>query len=628
MSFVYPLGLLGLLGVPVVILIYIIKSKYTEQTIASTYLWELSEMFLKRKKRVSKLTGIVSLILQILVILAASLLIAHPVFKIPNSANDIYFILDGSASMNMQSGGSTRFEKAQNKINSIIDDSRGGSTYTLVFAGDSVNVSFEGVSSKEQAKASVKLLNAGWNSADCASAITFAQSYFEANTSAIFYLVTDKEYETNMNLIDVSGGESNYALLEYGYKYNEEGLCGTGKVISYKTDAAITVEMLLTNGSSEEVKVAQTTVSVTAGEAADFEVQAEDLPFTSLRLRISNGDALSEDNTVVLYDEAKSQARKVLLVNNTEDVAYLRNAIASAGKAEVEVVSAKKYQESPATGYGMYVFNGYTPAELPKNAAIWLINAVDGSGKGSGISFRGTQEPRDESGPHSYYTPQYTEGTSAQEKQLSEGLVKREVAVRKYARYGVPRSFISLMKVGGDSLISAGLNENNDREVVFAFEIGDSNFGMLDDFLILVKNLMNYSFPSVIDGTVFNCGDVLNVNVVPGCQSVVVTSPSGRSTTLDTVDNSVCEVNLNETGTYTISVKLEGNSEDTILYAYSCVPEAEGRPDVGGTVNLSGERTFEYSDGYYDKLLAFFIIISLLLLADWGVYCYEQYQLR
>ena len=51
MSFQYPLGLLGLIGVPVLIIIYLLKNKYTEQIIASTYLWELSEKFLKRKKQ-------------------------------------------------------------------------------------------------------------------------------------------------------------------------------------------------------------------------------------------------------------------------------------------------------------------------------------------------------------------------------------------------------------------------------------------------------------------------------------------------------------------------------------------------------------------------------------------------
>lgn len=88
MSFYFPLGLLGLLGIPVLILIYVIKSKYTEQTIASTYLWELSEKFLKKRKPVSKLTGILTLILQMLAVIAASLLIAHPVFTMRNSAND------------------------------------------------------------------------------------------------------------------------------------------------------------------------------------------------------------------------------------------------------------------------------------------------------------------------------------------------------------------------------------------------------------------------------------------------------------------------------------------------------------------------------------------------------------
>ena len=92
MSFYFPLGLIGLVGVPVLILIYIIKSKYTEQVIASTYLWELSEKFLKKRKPISKLAGIITLILQILAVVAASLLIAHPVFTVPASANDIYFI--------------------------------------------------------------------------------------------------------------------------------------------------------------------------------------------------------------------------------------------------------------------------------------------------------------------------------------------------------------------------------------------------------------------------------------------------------------------------------------------------------------------------------------------------------
>ena len=51
MTFLYPLGLLGLIGIPILIIIYIIKQKYTEQTVSSTYIWTLSEKFLKRRKK-------------------------------------------------------------------------------------------------------------------------------------------------------------------------------------------------------------------------------------------------------------------------------------------------------------------------------------------------------------------------------------------------------------------------------------------------------------------------------------------------------------------------------------------------------------------------------------------------
>ena len=58
MSFLYPLGLLGLIGIPILIIIYIIKTKYTEQTVASTYLWILSERFLKRKNPFTESIGL------------------------------------------------------------------------------------------------------------------------------------------------------------------------------------------------------------------------------------------------------------------------------------------------------------------------------------------------------------------------------------------------------------------------------------------------------------------------------------------------------------------------------------------------------------------------------------------
>lgn len=631
MSFYFPLGLLGLIGIPVLILIYIIKSKYTEQTIGSTYLWEISEQFLKKRKPISRLTGIITLILQILAVAAASFLIAHPVFIVPKSANDIYFILDGSASMNIQQGGSTRFKKAQDEINSIIDKSLGGSSYTLIFVRDTADVTFEGITDKEQAKANVKNLSAGWSGGECTLAMDIAQNYFDANNSAVIYLVSDKFYETrNMTLIDVSANEGNYAI---SCKPLDNSGTLKGSVISYNSDATLNIEFSYNySRDSEYEKVEEIQKQVTKGESADFEFEAE-MTYYSLRVRITNGDALSADNTVVLYKQVAAQSRNVVIVSESNDTLYVRNAIIDAGgvaQENVTLLSPAQYAEKKSNGSldnaELYVFNGYSPATLPTNAAVWLIDGIDGTNPETGVTFKDYEEPNDTEGPGSYYVPQYVIPSSNQGKKLMENVIQREVAVRKYAVYSAPR-FTTILKVGNNPLITVGLNKNNDRQVVFAFKIGDSNFGMLEDFLILTKNLMNYSLPSVIDETVYTCGEIMNVNVVPNCESIVVTSPSGTDTTLDTYGADSCQVKLTETGTYTLRVK-RADKEEEILSLFSCVPQEESGSEGGGALILKGDLKSEYSDGFYDDLLAFFIFISLLLLADWGIYCYEQHQLR
>ena len=151
MRFLYPLGLWGLIGVPIIILIYVLKNKYNEQTVPSTYIWTLSEKFFKRRNPLSGLTGIISLILQLLAVVAISLAIARPIITVPNSAGEYCFVIDGSASMQMESGGTTRYERAKNEIEKLIKDAKLGSTFTLISSADDTMVVYERISDKDVA---------------------------------------------------------------------------------------------------------------------------------------------------------------------------------------------------------------------------------------------------------------------------------------------------------------------------------------------------------------------------------------------------------------------------------------------------------------------------------------------
>ena len=65
--------------------------------------------------------------------------------------------------------------------------------------------------------------------------------------------------------------------------------------------------------------------------------------------------------------------------------------------------------------------------------------------------------------------------------------------LKKYYKYGLYKNFTVLLTHEGNPLIFTGLTEMGNREVVFAFDLHDSNLPLLIDYLVLTKNLLSYS---------------------------------------------------------------------------------------------------------------------------------------
>lgn len=141
MKLQYPYALLLLLAIPVLILIYILRNKYREETAPSTYIWELSQKFMKKRNPLRKVEHLLALIVEILTIAGMSLALAHPAFVLTGKADNIVFVLDGSASMNMtHEENKTRFESAKEQIAKVAKDAKTGSAFTLILASDQAHV--------------------------------------------------------------------------------------------------------------------------------------------------------------------------------------------------------------------------------------------------------------------------------------------------------------------------------------------------------------------------------------------------------------------------------------------------------------------------------------------------------
>ena len=239
MKFLYPLGLLGLLCIPVLILIYILKNKYVEKIVSSTYIWNLSEKFLKKKKPLKKITDLISLILQVITVLILSISIAHPVFTIPNSAENVCFVLDITGSMNINNGSITRFEKGKQKIVELVNSSSNGSTFTLITASKETKVILEKEENKEKVLNKLNEISLDYSSSSLIDALTTIQNYYNEQKIGHTYLITDKTYSSvsNIDLINVSSQEENYALYDSKYQIRKGKINISGNLISYESDS-------------------------------------------------------------------------------------------------------------------------------------------------------------------------------------------------------------------------------------------------------------------------------------------------------------------------------------------------------------------------------------------------------
>lgn len=619
MSFSYPLGFLILIFIPVLIILYILKNKFTEQTVSSTYIWTLSEKFLKRRRPISRIYGILSLVLQCLLVAVIALAVAHPQIKLPNQARDYCFIIDSSGSMLIKNGDSTRYDLAKEEISSIIENSQLGSTYTLISCAEEPTVIYEAITNKESAISQLNTLTITSLDSKCIDAMPLAQSLYDDNRSLQVYVASDKDYATNnINFISVASQSRNFSFADVIYNVSLRRLTLSGKINSYNASGEVKVVL---NVDGEDL--AETSVTVNLNETADFNFTDVNVTenYQSIALSLVADDDLAADNTYIAYNLVQERVNKTLLVSNNP--LYLESLLKAIGTLDLTVIKPEDYDTSIYYGYGLYIFDGYNPNELPSDGSVWLINFSDGVMNDYGFSFQKTLDYGNVG-----IVTDLNDRSNSLLNQLKANLTGDTFYITKYQKYGLYNNFTTLLSCEGNPVLFVGNTNSGNREVVFAFDLHNSNLPLSMDFIVLVSNLINYSFPNVINTTAYTAGDTLNVNVLAGCSSIEVINPSGVSTYLDT-SSSIGEYVLTESGTYNVNVTIDGRVTNFKIFA--SYPDAESQvietPEVEN-LSLTGEPEAHYGDGIYQSLIYLFIALGVIFILDWMVYCYEQYKLR
>jgi hypothetical protein len=218
--------------------------------------------------------------------------------------------------------------------------------------------------------------------------------------------------------------------------------------------------------------------------------------------------------------------------------------------------------------------------------------------------------------------------SNSEVKALTQNLTGSNVYINKYRKYGALHTgckFKTVYEYKSSPMVFMGQNEYGNKQVVFAFDLHDSNFPLTADYTILTYNLLNASFPQVLTKTAYDCGETLQINAPADCRHVEIVTPAGEVELRS--PRTVANYALTQAGTYTITLK---TATQTQAYSVSArLPKSEKlQNQTQAFVGVHGTATDGGMDGKWDNLLYFFIALGLFFVADWVVYCYDKYQLR
>lgn len=415
MSLLIPLGLLGLLGLGILILIYILKPNYQQKMISSTYVWKLSMKYRKKRIPISRLRNFLILLCQILIICCAAMILAQPVIVTSSSqtTDEKIIVIDASAGMMAESGGQTRFERAvdgaQQEANEIF--AKGGYV-TVIWAGPTASSVIQRAdkSAQNTFKSLMDSLECSYGGADIDGAMEIAEQLLESNPDAEVVLYTGTEYANQGKNVTVKylrqEGDWNAAILNATAELVDNVYVFTIDVACYGADEPVEVicELTKVNGTADTAYLQTVTVdtqldetisvvySVNGGIDTNSTVYAplgySIYSFEEMYIRIetSERDALAGDNEYYIYG-AKRPEIKILYYTTSENPFYsmaLKTLEQNKDLAPYWDISVKEVKKGvPETeGYDFYLYESTMPETLPKDGVVLMANPTSAADAG------------------------------------------------------------------------------------------------------------------------------------------------------------------------------------------------------------------------------------------------------
>ncbi len=590
MGFFNTIGLAALIGVPIIIILHMLKRKQRNVKIPSIFLWERAVDTSVQSKPWQKLKKSLPLILQIAAAVALGLAAARPYISVFSSAYNYVIVMDTSASMSANDMDKTRLEYAKDRASKLINSASAFSKITIIAANTNPYVVYGPNTDKANALAALKAID---------------QTYGGIEKEAVESLVLSETAKTEGGIYIYTDNDKDFSGLDANVFYSGKeaansaitlvSATGGSVLVNVKNYSDTDVEKTLTV-FNDNMAVAVSDTLIAAGK--EKSIVFKDIYTDSAKITVSMSpeDSLSVDDTYYAAVN-KTQTAKILLA--TEGNTFLENALKITKDTEIYKMTEDTMDSADLSGYDLYVFDGMQPDALPTDGNIFIINPDESN---SLFNVGETKQLN-------CYSKGNTDLTSS-------GTISFIISETKAVER--PSWAVTECSADGAPLIMRG--ENNGQKIcLFTFDIHNSDLPLLKDFPIMIYNLTDWFLPGRSgNGNSQHCGEKLNINASAAAEKITVTNPDGNEKIVAPPFPAVDYYDTSVPGFYTITsentdgsiienvvavnVKTDGESELSALFGQ----------DIAGSAGAA-------SRGGSDIMNLLIMIAVVVLLAEWWV---------
>jgi VWA domain-containing protein/aerotolerance regulator-like protein len=538
-TFLAPAAAALAITLPVIVALYFLKIRRPTRVVPALHLWP--DQIRDRQANVpwQRLRPSWLLFLQLL---AAAVLVGAAMQPVLAStaalAHHSIVLVDASASMQATDVTPSRLAEAKRQVNAIIDQLGPQDRMTLINLGPSPRITVSVTGDQGTLHRALNSIVASNGPADLSTALSLAAGLVRPGDDARAYLYSDGivqplraslsdglPFPIEYHRIGVSG--ENVGLTSLTVRTSAQSRAAYLHLQNFGQQAhAVTIEWRADNRLLDVRPL-----TLASGQAQDL-VLPLPADATSATARLDGGDIFGLDDTATTVARTP-RAFKVLLV--TPGDVFLEQALRLRTDFQLDVIAPAAYR--PGSAYAMTVFDQFSPPALP-TGPVMVVGPPTGSALGGGQPLGvGRVRASDAGDP-------LLANVDLQDVHIARS---QDLRTSAFGRPLITSLQTPLLLVRDEPF----------RQVLFGFDLHQSDLPLRIAFPILLQNLSEWMLPPSVPSHSFHPAEPVTVVPQPGATSVTVIGPDGSRRAL--VPGSIASfADTDPIGLYTVEQVVAG----------------------------------------------------------------------